>query len=424
MVVEDMLSPDLLKKFQPFVDLNEHQLLQLCGVIEHRTLAAGEIIFHCGDCDSSEYFLADGELEFIAADGKIRRMSSLDAQAAGQLSRLRPRQYTVKAQGAATVLVVGKAVIEGLADDVAHHTPAAVGMGVAEDAAEDRPYSVLFDDFRLDLEKNRCVLPSLPEVALKVRKLLQDENSSVEQIARVVNVDPAIAAKLIGAANSPVYHGSDNVDSTRNAIVRLGLSTTRMLIISYAMRDLFTSRSEALRQRMQTIWLCSVEVAAIAYVLTKKLKAVSFSPDEAMLAALLNDIGVIAIVNYLEYKPTWLEQGSDIEDLISELRADAGVEILRHWHFPESFMSAVREAEHWSRQHSGSVDIADVVQVSKLYAMMHHRQYIRGSNKLPPLAQVESLAKLQIGDMTPELTIAIIAEAREQIEAAKKMLHG
>lgn len=424
MVVEDTLSPDLLKRFQPFADLNEHQLLQLCGAVEQRVLSSREVIFHCGDRDSSEYFLLEGELEFIAADGKIRRMNCLDAQATGQLSRLRPRQYTVKAQGAATVLVVGKAVIEGLADDVAHHLPTVVGMGVAEDADEEGPYSVLFDDFRTDLEKNRCMLPSLPEVAMKVRKLLQDENSSVDQIARVVNVDPAIAAKLIGAANSPVYHGSDNVDTTRNAIVRLGLSTTRLLIISYAMRDLFTSRSEVLRQRMQSIWLCSVEVAAIAYVLTKKLKGIKFSPDEAMLAALLNDIGVIAIVNYLEYNPVWLEQGIDMEDLVTELRADAGVEILRHWHFPESFMTAVREAEHWSRQHSGSVDMADIVQVSKLYAMMHNRQYIRGSNKLPPLAQVESLQKLQLGDMTPELTIGIIAEAREQIEAAKKMLHA
>lgn len=422
MVVEDMLSPDLLKRFQPFADLNEHQLLQLCGVVEHRELSFGEVIFECGDCDSREYFLVAGDLEFIAADGKIRKMSSSDTQAVGQLSRLRPRQYTVKAQGAATVLVVDKAVIDGLASDIAQKHPTIVGMSVDEDAEDEGPYSVLFEDFRADLEKNRCMLPSLPEVAMKVRKLLQDENSSVDQIARVVNADPAIAAKLIGAANSPVYHGSDNVDTTRNAIVRLGLSTTRLLIISYAMRDLFTSRSEALRLRMKNIWLCSVEVAAIAYVLTKKLKGISFSADEAMLAALLNDIGAIAIVNYLEYNPIWLEQGADIEDLVIELRADAGVEILRHWHFPESFMTAIREAEHWSRQHSGSVDMADVVQVSKLYAMMHNRQYIRGSNKLPPLAGVESLQKLQLGDMTPELTIAIVAEAREQIDAAKKML--
>lgn len=424
MVVEDIVTPNLLKKFQPFANLNEHQLLQLCGAVAHRLLASREVIFKCGDRDSNEYFLVEGELEFIAADGRIRKMSSVDAQATGILSRLRPRQYTVKAQGGARVLVVPKAVIEGLADDVAHHTPAITGMEVTEDADDDRPYSVLFDDFRMDLENNRCMLPSLPEVAMKVRKLLQDENSSVEQIAQVVNVDPAIAAKLIGAANSPVYHGSSKVDSTRNAIVRLGLSTTRLLIISYAMRDLFTSRSEMLRQRMQSIWLCSVEVAAIAYVLTKKLKGVNFSPDEAMLGALLNDIGVIAIVNYLEYNPVWLDQGVDMEDLVTELRADAGIEILRHWHFPEIFMTAVREAENWSREHGDSVDLADVVQVSKLYAMMHNRQYIRGSNKLPPLAQVQSLQKLQLGDMTPELTIGIIAEAREQIDAAKKMLHG
>lgn len=81
MVVEDMLSPDLLKKFQPFTDLNEHQLLQLCGAVEHRVLSSHEVLFYCGDSDSSDYFLVEGELEFIAADGKIRKVSRVDTQA-------------------------------------------------------------------------------------------------------------------------------------------------------------------------------------------------------------------------------------------------------------------------------------------------------------------------------------------------------
>lgn len=416
-----MLSPDTLKRYQPFSSLNEHQLLQIVGVVEIRSVDNREVLFHSGDIDNEEYFLLEGGVELTAADGHARKIMAADEQALRALSRLRPRQYTAKALPDTVLVVIDTEVLEALADENVKAPALSVGVSEVDDSDE-RPYAVLLEDFRNDLASNRCVLPSLPEVAIKVRKLLEDENSSAEQIARVVNSDPAIAAKLIGAANSPVFHGSAHVDTTAHAIVRLGLNTTRQLVISYAMRDLFTSRSPELKLRMQRVWLCSVEVAAIAYVLAKKVKNYHDTPDEVMLAGLLNDVGVIAIVNYLEQNPIWLEQGIDVDDLVTQLRADAGIEILQHWHFPESFIRVVCESEHWARQHQHSLDMADIVQVAKLYTLMHNRAYVRKGAALPKFDTVDSLKKLDLGEMTPEKTIAIIAQAREQIDAARAML--
>ncbi|MDH3281711.1 MAG: HDOD domain-containing protein, partial [Gammaproteobacteria bacterium] len=82
-------------------------------------------------------------------------------------------------------------------------------------------------------------LPSLPDVAMKVRIAVEDEHADAARVARVVEADPPIAAKLIKAANSAFSRGQKPVDKTSGAIVRLGTDTTKQLVISFALKDLF-----------------------------------------------------------------------------------------------------------------------------------------------------------------------------------------
>ena len=96
-------------------------------------------------------------------------------------------------------------------------------------------YTEIYDD----LINDKLVVPSMPEVALKIRHLVEDNDIPVSELARALSTDPAISAKLIKSANGALYHGQPAVDTCARAISRLGLNTTKHLVVSFVLRNLF-----------------------------------------------------------------------------------------------------------------------------------------------------------------------------------------
>ncbi len=74
-------------------------------------------------------------------------------------------------------------------------------------------------------------LPTLPDVAVKVRRMLESEDHDIGQIVRIVQLDPSLTARLLQVANSPRYLGTRSVANVRDAIARLGMRTTRSLFV-------------------------------------------------------------------------------------------------------------------------------------------------------------------------------------------------
>ena len=71
-----------------------------------------------------------------------------------------------------------------------------------------------------ELENDKLVLPSLPEVALKVRDTLDDDNASSKDVANIIATDAALSAKLLQVANSPLIRAGKQVDSIEFALLR------------------------------------------------------------------------------------------------------------------------------------------------------------------------------------------------------------
>ena len=415
---ENLNDPALLGRFHPFENLDSHQLLLLAQQVEWRQVARGEVIFRFGDIDSDEYFLLDGEVELSSQDGKGFKVDHRSVTANRQLARLRPRQYTATASRSCRLLVVDSDVIESLQEDAVLEDG---DYGVSEvSSMEEMEDQELLSEFRSALSRNQFVLPSLPEVAIRVRRLLEDESCSADKIAAVINADPSIAAKLIRAANSPVYHGAAQCDTTRNAIVRLGLNTTRQLVVSFAIKDLFSTESPKLKKAMQKAWQHSVEVAAISFIIAKMVRSDNHTQEEAMLAGLVHDIGVIGILAFAETHPGLMKADEQIERAVSKLRGDSGELILKQWKFPEEFVTTAKEVTNWERSHPFNADICDIVQIAKVHSYIWNKQTI----PFPRMDKLPAFTKLPLGDLTPELTIRILEEAREQVASVKKMLSG
>lgn len=416
---EGTLQADRLKSFVAFEKLDEHQLIVLASKAKYLRLAKGIQLFEHGDIDSNEFFLLSGQVELRSADGAAHIVDHNDPTAKRQLARLRPRQYSVATVAACELVVIDADLIEEIQEEIREQSLEIDSYGVSEvSSMEEYESQEILNDFKQALRANKFVLPSLPEVAVKVRRLLEDDDCDVDKVAAVVNTDPAIAAKLIRAANSPIYRGVNHCDTTPAAIVRLGLATTRQLVLSFALKDLFQTESKSLKSKMLGAWQHSVEVAAISLVIARMVKSRDFSPDEAMVAGLLHDIGVIAALGFMENRRDLLESEDKANATLEILRADAGEAILRQWRFPESFITAAREAKNWRRTHNSTADICDIVQIAKLHS------YIRKGNAkvLPRINKVPAFTKLPLGEVTPELTIQILDESKGQIQEAKKLL--
>ena len=145
-----------------------------------------------------------------------------------------------------------------------------------------------------DLNNNRLVLPTLPEVALKVRDAVNDENASITDIAKVVSSDAAITARLLQFANSPLMRASQPIDNLDAAVSRLGMKLVKDTVTSMAMEQMFQATNDVTDRKLREIWEHSSQVAAISHALASQFT--KLKPEQAMLAGLVHDIGALPIL--------------------------------------------------------------------------------------------------------------------------------
>jgi HD-like signal output (HDOD) protein len=215
------------------------------------------------------------------------------------------------------------------------------------------------------IEQDRMVLPTLPEVALRIREAVNDPDISPRALSDLLSSDPAISARLIRIANSPLMRSLQKIDSLPGAVSRLGIAYSCNLATGLAMEQMFQATNEVIDERMQHVWKHSTEVAAIASVLAKhytKLK-----PDQATLAALVHQIGILPVLAFAEENNlfTLEEECTDLDALIQATHPILGEKILQHWGFPENLVHVPREHVDQMRV-VAQIDYADVIIVSKL----------------------------------------------------------
>jgi len=182
-------------------------------------------------------------------------------------------------------------------------------------------------------------LPAQPAAALKVLRLVEDPRASSADLARLIEADPVLSARVMRLANAPYYGLSRKVGSAARAVVLLGFSTVRALAVSAACSLLADDASLG----PSGFWSHSVATAAAASVVAGE---VGGPPGEAFSAGLLHDIGVALL--FRRNRAGYLNlAGGDIVAAETELfglsHAEAGAAALEAWRFPPAFVRAVRD---------------------------------------------------------------------------------
>lgn len=411
------LDSGRLREFTSFRNLSEDDLLILSGRVQVHKAHRGDVLFKCGDIDTREVFLLTGKLQLVAEDGRERVIEARTTVANLPIAKLRPRQYTANVLTSVEYFTIDCDVLDSLSDSQNEQNDIETGYGVVEVAhgTDDETLEMLHA-FKSDLDARKFRLTSLPEVAMKIRGMLDNNDVGARQIADVVNRDPIIAAKIIRAANSPIYFGAAKCETVQNAIVRLGLLTTKQLVIGFTMRDLFQSTAPLLRKLMTEFWQQCMDVAAIAFVLARHTKL--YDPEEAMLAGLVSNIGVLSVLNYAQNYPQLLEDEVLLRQWADKLKGEVGAMVLENWQFPDEIVEVARGCEDWARCPTTRADLCDLVLVATLHSYIGKRR-----QPAPPrMDQVPAYQKLALGKLTPELTLQILVEAKEQIAQAKSLL--
>lgn len=217
-----------------------------------------------------------------------------------------------------------------------------------------------------EVSKGRVELPSFPDVAVRVRKVLADEHVSNEQIARVVGSDVGLVARLLTLANSAALNrGGKPVSELKTAVNRIGHNNVRTAAVSFAIAQL--RRANELRhiaKELEELWNEATMVAALAYAVGTRAEKIN--ADECMLAGLLHNVGKIYILARANRHGNLFKDPAALAQVVRDWHANIGKAIVENWGFPQHLSDAIAEHENIDRR----IDQADVTDVLTVAVMM------------------------------------------------------
>jgi HD-like signal output (HDOD) protein len=239
-----------------------------------------------------------------------------------------------------------------------------LGTGSAHDASR------LVEALTIELAGEKIDLPSFPDVAIRVRKALTNDQVVIDHIVRVISAEPALAARLLQLANSAALNASGKrLTDLRTAISRIGFNMARSATIAFAMSQL--RRAEAykgLEAPLTELWHQCAHVAAVSHVVAKRFTQIN--ADTALLAGLLQGVGKLYLLTRAARFPALLNDAGTYQRLVAEWHGRVAQAILRNWEMAEEVIIAAVASENAEREHEGATDLTDVLAVGSALAAL------------------------------------------------------
>lgn len=266
-----------------------------------------------------------------------------------------------------------------------------------------------------ELSKGKVELPSFPDIALRVRKVLSDENVTQDMVVRVVGSEPALAARLMQIGNSAALNFSGKpITELRTAISRMGFNMVRSAAIAFAMSQLKKQDSlKGLEKPLDDLWRRSAAVAAMSHAVARRFSKVN--ADTALLAGLLHGIGQLYILTRSAQHPGLFANQAAYSAIVRDWHSAIAKALLENWEMAEEVVEAVSNYEDLEREHPGPVDLTDVVTVGYLLAAFKEHPETIELN----MHDVAACKRMQIDRAAYE---QLIDESEHEIDALRAAL--
>lgn len=193
------------------------------------------------------------------------------------------------------------------------------------------------------------MLPTLPEVAMRVQEVVGRSDASLKQVAEVIGQDAAISARIIKVANSALYSRGVPAESINSAVSRIGLIQIKSIATSVAMEQLFISTNEMVWEVMDEVWRTSIDVTAAACAMlqmyNKRHSTSRLNFDTLTLAGLVHNIGALPVLTEAEAQPHLFTSIDQLRALVRKMQGPLGRAVLKSWDFSTEVMEVV---ERWA----------------------------------------------------------------------------
>jgi len=219
-----------------------------------------------------------------------------------------------------------------------------------------------------ELSAGRVDLPSFPEIVIRVRRVLSDPNTTLENVVRVVGSEPALAGRLLRIANSASLNTSGRpITDLRTAINRMGYNMVRSASMSFAMAQIRANAKLAgVKDYLDNLWQHSTLVAAFAFVIARSCTKIN--ADEAMLTGMMHGIGKLYVLTRSADHPELFSDPDALNQIVDQWHAEIGKAILENWEFSDQTVRAVADQNDLGRTDIEFPDLSDVVVIAILMA--------------------------------------------------------
>jgi HD-like signal output (HDOD) protein len=251
-----------------------------------------------------------------------------------------------------------------------------------------------------DLRAGNIELPSLPAVVIKIRNLLDDEDSDFEKISKVVSVDSALASKIFVFANSALHNRSgEAILNLEVAIAKLGLDLVRSTAVALVVQQLTRARYQSnIAETVHQIWARSMRLSSMSHALAGRHH--DLNDETAFMCGLLHDVGKLYILSKANEFGGLLEDEGPINEAIDRWYSQIGRCIVESWGFPADVVESMDSAEFLDDHIQRAPKMVDVVFAAGKFID-------RKDGALQDVLSLPACKKLHLGEeVLPELFAA------------------
>lgn len=193
-------------------------------------------------------------------------------------------------------------------------------------------------------------LPSLPRIYNELNAAIADENTTINEIAEIFARDMVLSAKLLQLINSPYFGVNRVVSNLTDAINLIGIRKLNHLVLSVHVKNAFPPANPDLESNMEYLWRDAGRVSELARLISLSENQQADRPDQAYLAGLLHNMGLLIFMWRGGAKLEALLHGvSHTQQPVGELetsiygftRSEAAAYVLSLWNIPPRIIEAI-----------------------------------------------------------------------------------
>lgn len=261
------------------------------------------------------------------------------------------------------------------------------------------------------IKTNQLVLPSMPDVFLQIKKIIDNPSSNLDNIATIISRDPSLTARIIKVANNALHKGNQEITNLQQAVSRMGLQLIKTLVTSHAITQMFNQPKGGLKPFFDKLHSHSNDVSAHAYAIAKTFSRIN--PDDALLAGLVQNIGYLPMGQFIESFPELEDKPDLLIEIMGKVHTQISEVILNSWHFPKDIINAAVECVDPFRKGNTSIDLTDIVIIAgfNTYRKTDHPCTLQDWSEYPAFQKIginsrEELEKLD--QINPDIESARI----------------